>query len=118
MQVIDHKDQRYETLGDWFWDGFILKINSSDLGQWEYEFLIIFHELIEAILCAKHGISQEQVDRFDFAHLELDELGESPEAPYHKEHMIADAFERMMAIHLNVDWIEYEKKCNEVFGKS
>jgi hypothetical protein len=124
MQVINHKDQRYDTLGDWQFlqslpDGTCwVNIRVSELGDAKMNFLLQFHELIEAVLCAAHFITSEDVDKFDISHPELSEPGEDLRAPYHKEHMIADAFERMMSIHLGVDWSEYTKRVNEISGKS
>lgn len=123
IKVIDHKDQRYETVGDWqvtynsYTKDYDFKFLVSNLGDANMNFLILLHELIECKLCFLNDITQYQVDQFDMQHPELSEPGEDPRAPYHKEHMIADSFERMMAIHLGVDWIEYGKRVKSLLQK-
>lgn len=82
IQTIDHKDQRYETVGDWYqgqlWGedggdvsisenggGDVRIISVSKLGDARYEALIAIHELIESVLCAHAGIAEESVTVFD-----------------------------------------------------
>src|ERR1700730_8034346 len=48
IETVPHQKQRYETVGDWQWDGDTLKISVSDLGNWKYEMAIAYHELREA----------------------------------------------------------------------
>ena len=66
IQTIPHKLQRYQTVGDWE-PGNPAKITVSEMGNDDYEFLVMVHELIEFYLCQKHGITSEMVDKFDFA---------------------------------------------------
>jgi len=114
IEVIRPENQRYKTAGDWQWDrrdskfGDSLYITVGRLGDERYEFLVALHELIEAYLCKENSITQEQVDEFDKHNPELDEPGESPMAPYYKEHMRASIIERIMAQFLDVDWLKYE----------
>ena len=114
IEVIRPESQRYKTAGDWQWDhrdskfGDSLYITVGQLGDERYEFLVALHELIEAYLCKENSITQEQVDEFDKHNPELDEPGESPRAPYHREHMQASIIERIMAQFLDVDWLKYE----------
>ncbi len=110
IQTIPHKKQRYETIGDWYYDKGNLIINVSDMGDWRYEALVAIHELIEERLCKSKGISQEAVDKFDMNwHNEssYDESGDDPQAPYHKQHVIAGAIERLLALEMGVDWYKY-----------
>lgn len=109
IKTIPHKDQRYETLGDWFFEGDDLTILVSDFGDWRYNVLVGIHEAVEAILCRDRGISEESVTEFDLAHLEEEEPGFHKDAPYYKEHQIADVIERIMASELNINWKEYEE---------
>lgn len=83
IQTIDHKDQRYETVGDWYqgqlWgeDGGEVSgrecngdtdiISISKIGNWRYEILVGIHELVELILCRHAGVSEESVTEFDEA---------------------------------------------------
>ena len=41
IQTIPHDEQRYDTVGNWFWEGDDLIIYVSDTGNWiNIEFLI------------------------------------------------------------------------------
>lgn len=137
--TIQHRNQRYETCGDWWFTAPLhLEVRSSETGDWRYNFLVQVHEIIEAGLCKQRGIKEEDVTRFDksfecerekrlgeflFANqtdwhpakqdeyhsLEVAEPGDSVEAPYHREHVFATFVEKQLADQLGVDWEEYEK---------
>lgn len=131
IETIDHAEQRYPTVGDWFYRDEkilnpkgtsteeVLHIKVSKLGNWRYEALIAVHELVEVILCQHAGISQAAVDKFDIAFEKTrpegneDEPGDATEAPYRKQHCLATAVERMLAAELDVAWYEYQEKCGE-----
>ena len=110
--VVSPNDHRYRTAGDWQWEqnmsGEKLHILVSEMDDERYEFLVALHELVEAFLCRYNGIPEEAVTEFDKHNPELDEPGESPMAPYYKEHMRASIIERIMAQFLDVDWLKYE----------
>ncbi len=118
IKTIPHKEQRYRTCGDWVYDeAGDLKIYVSDLGNWKYEFLIGLHELVEVLVCKEMGVTQEQVDRFDYdfeigiangLHKIEDEPGDDPDAPYRLAHFIATTAEMIVATALGVDWRKYE----------
>jgi hypothetical protein len=113
-QVIPHEDQRYPTIGDWQWwpTPEALRIRVSALGDWRYEALIAIHEIVEAVLCKGADIGEEAVTAFDNEHEALDgkgEPGDSPDAPYQRQHGIASGIERMIAAELGVDWVKYEE---------
>ena len=120
IETIDHKDQRYNTIGDWQFaeenDSIFLDIRVSDLKDDKMNTLIAIHELIEAFLCKFNDpeITTEQVDDFDMSHLELDEPGESLDCPYRIQHLVASDIEKMIAGRLNIDWSEYEKRIREL----
>jgi hypothetical protein len=107
---IKHKNQRYNTAGDWQYDeAGNLKITISDTKYPEMNALLFIHELIEAVLCKRNGITQEVVDTWDMTHLEDCDPGGILGCPYYREHMIAEIVEKLMAHELDVDWREYEK---------
>lgn len=117
IKSIQHKEHRYPTIGDWFYhaDG-TLEIRVSKMSDWRYEFLVALHELIECFLCDNDGITQASVDKFD-KQFEMrrkpnnhDEAGDSPIAPYRKQHCIATGVERIVAVCLRVCWSTYEKE--------
>lgn len=72
-QVIPHKEQRYHTVGDWWWDDLketvvkTLYLRISRMSDPRYELLVGIHELIEVMLCEFVGITQIDADRFDTA---------------------------------------------------
>jgi len=88
IETIDHKDQPYDTCGDWRFengsgnpisqslamlsatagaDNEVLRIRVSKLGDWRYEMLVAVHELCETLMCMHDGVLVEDVDRFDKA---------------------------------------------------
>lgn len=120
VEIIPHKNQRYETVGDWFYNigNNTLWIRISDLGDWRYHHLISIHEQIEALLCIKRGISEKEITLFDInyeakrvkGYIDFQgEPGDHPKAPYRKEHFFATSIERLIAAELEVDWEEYDK---------
>lgn len=121
INVIPHRSQRYDTVGDWIWgESGNLTINVSDMDNKKYEFLVAFHELIEVMLCKERGITQEEVDSFDIEYEknrkngDFSEPGDSKLAPYYNEHQFATCLERLMALELGVDWKEYDEKVSSL----
>ena|SRR5207249_2783247 len=109
IRLADHKDQRYNTVGDWrYLDLNDLIITVSNTGNDAYNFLIALHELIEAQMCKDGNISHHEVDIWDKEHLRSKDPGSIPGCPYYREHMIASAIEFTMACFLNINWGEYE----------
>jgi hypothetical protein len=109
IDTIPHNSQRDNTLDDWIIKGKILNIPVSNLGKIEYNALLIIHGLIEAVLCAQRGISEKSVREFDLKS-KLDDPGQDPKAPYHKEHLEGNRFERLVARSFGIDWKDYEAK--------
>lgn len=68
--VISHDRQRYPTTGDWTFTPDGLLVSVSHMHNDDYEFLVAIHETIEAWLCKKHGIKDEDVCAFDEAYEE------------------------------------------------
>lgn len=102
-----HKDHRYETLGDYVGHERLRFIQVSELGNSDYEFLIAIHELVEQALQIKRGISEESITKFDTEFTGDGEPGDSPDAPYYKEHQFATKIERLLCKELGLDWEEY-----------
>jgi hypothetical protein len=108
IESIPHNQQRYDTLGDWWFDpdGTLqIRVSTGEGGvPPEHEFLIGLHELIEVQLCQARGITQEMVDKFDLdpANQGDFEPGDLPGAPYHKEHRFAMLIEHLMAHELGI----------------
>ena len=120
IETIPHKEQRYETCGDWTFDkDGNLNMFISDMKNWKYEALVAVHELVEVLLCKDRKISQKTVDAFDInfekerakgLHDEEDEPGDDPKSPYRKEHQFATDLEFLLAHQLNVDTEKYADK--------
>ena len=116
IKIIPHSEQRYPTVGDWQWQGEDLHIKVSELGHWKFNVLVGFHEMIEALLCKDHGVSEQDVDQFDIffesqrVEGNVSEPGDDMAAPYWHEHQMATGFERLMAASLGVNWPVYEEK--------
>jgi len=133
IETIPHDKQRYPTVGDWFFTKDVerphetemgpgslwiptenLTIRVSDMGDWRYNALVGLHELVEVLKCKHDGVSQESVDQFDIefeknrAKGDDSEPGDSPDAPYKKQHCLATGIERIMAAELGVDWKAYD----------
>lgn len=125
--VIAPVNQRYHTVGDYWYSGTPmesverpgpyekLSVRISSMKNEDYEFLVLIHELIEAHLTRKRGIPEPVIKEFDeeFEKNRLpgntDEPGDSPLAPYRREHQFATLVEKFLAKELEVDWDEYSK---------
>jgi hypothetical protein len=117
FEIVPYHKQRYETHGDWI-PGEPVRIVSSRLNNDNYEFLLLFHELVEYELCKKRKITDRIVLAFDRKfeaerrkgkHPVNAEPGNSRRAPYRKEHKFAMRMERLMAKQLGVDWKKYSE---------
>lgn len=121
IETIPHKDQNYSTVGDWRRDadGTLQIRVSEEIGD-KMAFLVALHELIEVSLCEDRRITCEAVDKFDKKFEanrrkgDFSEPGDSPSAPYRKEHFFATSIERLVAAELNVDWAKYDQKINNL----
>ena len=121
LKTIPHSKQRYRTPGDYFkkngkWYIVVSKMNP------DMEFLIKIHELVELYLTQKRGVSEESITKFDIE-FEKDrdkgvwkdeEPGDSPRAPYCREHKFATMIEKLCCQELSVSWEEYEKTCIDI----
>lgn len=116
IQTIPHKEQRYETCGDWWEDpDGTLQIRVSDMGNPWFEHLVAIHEYAEWMQCKKRGVTEKEVSDFDIAFEanraegNWDEPGDDPNAPYHNEHGVATAIEKMLCAMMDIPWAEYDK---------
>jgi hypothetical protein len=128
INIIAHKDQRYDTVGDWYYsDNGHLVINVSRLPNDpdnEKALAVAFHELCEVLICRSKGITQKQVDKFDkdFEKLQKGstlynedaEPGDMSDSPYHIEHGFATAAERMLIAAMGINWNNYNKSVEGV----
>jgi len=109
VKTIPHKEQKYDTCGNWHFEPDELQISVSEMKNDDYAFLIGIHEAIEAWLCHRRQISEDSVTEFDKAFRSEGEPGDDPAAPYRQEHFFAMSVERLIAQQLGVDWEEYNR---------
>ncbi|MBF6567738.1 MAG: hypothetical protein IVW54_02545 [Candidatus Binataceae bacterium] len=110
LRILPQEEQRYDTEGDWLWNDDALEIRVSrevDEEDPRYAMLLFVHELIEALLCRSAGITGATVDAFDMRHQQETEPGDDPAAPYHHQHVAAEAVELALADQLGVNWEHY-----------
>lgn len=118
VRTIPHNQQRYDTVGDWWTDEEGWHIRVSYMGNWRYNFLVAFHELLEMAWCKQKGVKQADVDAFDIcfeknrAPCDLSEPGDDPRAPYRYGHQMATLAERFAALVIGVKWDKYEAAVN------
>lgn len=121
IETIPHANQRYSTCGDWFYDEEgTLQIKVSELSDWRMSACVALHEMAESFMCRHSDITQVMVDTFDKEFEanrpegNLDEPGDSPQAPYSKQHGIASGIERVFGAELKVDWNKYANEIDEL----
>ena len=56
---------------------------------------VAIHELVESSLAKKNKVSFTEINNFDKANIKSSEPGELINAPYHKEHLIANEAEKL-----------------------
>lgn len=121
LEVIPHKDQRLGAIGDWYFTSENdLVIHCSDLGDWRYNFLVLRHEMDEAMLCRHVGITTEMVDARCRESKRLhrksdpDSFSGYPGAVHQIYHNDALAAEWIMSRLLGVDWVAYGEAAGKV----
>ena len=55
IKTIPHNSQRYDTVGDWWTDEEGWHFRVSYMGNWRYQFLVAFHEMLELAWCTRRG---------------------------------------------------------------
>jgi hypothetical protein len=118
IKTIPHNEQRYETVGDYWWENGNLEIRVSNLGNQDMEYLVAEHELKEAYLCEKRNIKEPDIMDFDIKFNESGkegEPGDDKNAPYRKEHFFATNIERLVAAELGINWQEYDEIIERIF---
>lgn len=109
IRVLPHANHRSDTIGDYFetstgdW-----VIHVSQTKNWRHAALVIAHELVELVTTQAAGISELVIARFD-KRSRADEPGDSPRAPYHRQHVLATNIERIIANEFRIDWKTYNQ---------
>lgn len=105
---------RSNQIGDWWYFGngncLIHVLESLSL---EAQLAVAVHELVEAVRCSHHRVSDDAVCRFDDQyeaerkkgqHGEDDEPGDDPRSPYRAEHQDATFVERALCHVIGISW--------------
>lgn len=94
---------RNNQLGDYYYYDDTLIFEIKDTGNPIHNKLILIHEIIEESLTNYKDISELEISKFDIENPELDEPGDSINAPYHREHIIASAVENILCMYLGIN---------------
>jgi hypothetical protein len=121
IETIDHKDQKYDTIGDYWTDpDGTWQIRVSKMGNWKYEMAVALHELWEKSLCYDRHIGEEFITQFDIEFEKnrkegnTDEPGDDDSSPYFLEHCAATGIERLFISSVNEKWKKYEETINNI----
>ena len=108
IDFISQSKQRYDTVGDYFFKKGILHFRITKTGNQVYDRILLMHEMIEQFLTQFKGVTDKEVDEFDFDFKGKGEPGDDPKCPYRNEHSIATAVERIICGHLGICWKTYD----------
>ena len=99
IRFIPKAEMRVAGWGDWWFENRVLHVRSINDDSDCDPFLVALHELIEAALCDREGVSGKEVDDFDAAFGDQGDLepGDDPAAPYRSQHRRACLIEFLMA---------------------
>lgn len=127
IEVIPHKSQKCGITGEWWTDpDGVVQIRVSRFGDSRYEALHIVHEVAEWAASMMHPeiMSDELTDKYDEEFLRKREAGELPKGleepgfgpgcPYGPGHHIATGFELILCPSMGVNWMEYQRRIDEV----
>jgi hypothetical protein len=108
LQTIPHDAMRYSTAGDWYWKNGELIVECPEHGEnLDSAFLLLLHELVEAWLCHRKGIAEEDVSGWDLAHPDLCEPAEGRGSPYRAEHEVAIIVEKIVCAARGIVWEDH-----------
>jgi len=120
LRTVPKEELRYPAVGDWIPREDGGEIQVLKIGNEDYEFLVMVHELVEYYLCYRRGITDEEVCKFDKEYAKSGkegEPGDDPQAPYWREHSIATVIERLLATELGINWREYDNTWAKKYGE-
>jgi hypothetical protein len=116
--VVPHANQRYDTVGDWFFEEGTLVIKVSSLRDPRATWAVAVHEFIEAILCTNAGITPQMVDAWDLGEgADSNDPGMNWSAPYHKQHLHATSVERRLAETMGLVWEAHNRIVDNPEGR-
>jgi S-adenosylmethionine/arginine decarboxylase-like enzyme len=113
VRLIEQSEARYNTWGDYFWEGdkLIFAIVRSMATKGElYNRITLVHEMIECFLWLAKGKTLKEIDDFDFAYNPTSinqEPGQDINCPYIIEHKMAEMMESIMCHYTGVKFMDY-----------
>lgn len=126
IEIIPHDQQRYPTAGDWALDeNGVMQVKVSNFGLEIENFMVAIHEVVELVLLRHRGVTDKDIDKFDFEFEQRvkkgeagrnDEPGFASDSPYIQEHTLATAVELQMCAVAKINWNEYSAKIEALFG--
>jgi hypothetical protein len=121
LRVIPISKMRYKTLGDYFQTapGYWI-VTAAQLPNPSHSALILIHELIELISTQHARIPEPKILKFDLQFEKNNpgnnlEPGDSPLAPYHKQHQFSENIEHQLARFLHINWNSYNQSLNSLW---
>ena len=106
--TIPHKEQRYNTVGDWKDNDDSWIITVSQTFNEKYDFLVALHEFIEMMLCYFSDITEKEATHYDL-HKDSDNPGAEKDCPYRFAHNFAEKIEKIVAKKLKVNFKQYDR---------
>jgi hypothetical protein len=127
IKSIQHKSQRYNTIGDYGVKNGVEWYSISKELKDIFQRAVFIHEFVENTWVKINGVSAKDINAFDkkwekdFAkglHKPEDEPGDCPKAPYYQGHQIASGIERVFIASMGADWEDYEKAMMKLWRPS
>jgi hypothetical protein len=115
IEWVPYKNMRVPgQVGDWLTDkdGSDRYFVASELG-FDSGLAVALHEIVEKHECDNDGVSCAVVDRWDVECKDEDPWL-NKKAPYHKQHMMADRFERFFCKLICLSWKQHEATQDKV----
>lgn len=112
---------RCDQAGDWAYAKDVISVSVPDDMRPDHQLCLGIHELIEAYLCQKNKITDEQVCAHDTMFEEErkngkwkdEEPGDDPRSPYRAEHELASYVENCVGVALHISKKAYERDINK-----
>lgn len=119
IETILHKEQAYETVGNYVFDKkrdtYFITVSKS--GNKIYDFAVMIHELWELALVLIRNIPINEIDEFDMTYIAnggKGEPGDEVDAPYRDEHCSATGIERLFIAENKIAWKDYDDTLNKL----
>lgn len=115
--VLEDNLQQAGQLDDYFDRGDHVEFRLTDLGDPNYNMALIIHAVSEYFDMIQDGVTAQDTVDFDMQHLDDDDPGMLPDAPYHPHHCRADVLERAYLAMKGISWAAYDAACLAVIDR-